>query len=162
MKCDMCGMRAVEIRVKQMIGKKSREVKLCGSCADELGIETRRKDIPPDVNDIVSGVLSPVGVFGEVVDQCPECGTTIRDLRRTGQVGCPACYGAFKTHIAGLLRRTRATPHHRGKVPERLATFKTIFVDKQALRTRLTEALSGEKYEEAAKIRDELRGLEHE
>jgi protein arginine kinase activator len=104
--------------------------------------------------------------------QCPGCGYPFSLFQQTGRLGCPQCYASF----AALLEPMIASVHGGGRhveealpvpiVPapttepplsERKSTKKTG--KESELRKLLKRAVEGERFEEAARLRDEIRGL---
>jgi protein arginine kinase activator len=113
------------------------------------------------------------------IDTCPGCGTGYLEFRQSGLLGCPQCYKAFEAQLGPLLERAHeGGTHHTGRLPKRaLGGATNPSAPKQApptppspeqvragrvssLKKQLDEAVKAEQYEKAAKIRDELRGLE--
>lgn len=92
--------------------------------------------------------------------KCPRCGMTYSEFNRLGYFGCPDCYVAFAEKIRPLMERIHGAGKHIGKVPNRgCGVFRTVNQIKR-LRQRLQHLVREERYEEAAKIRDEIRALE--
>lgn len=116
---------------------------------------------------VVSGAASPK------VDPCPVCGMTYADFKRTGLMGCESCYKAFERPLLPLIERAHeGGSFHLGKTPKRLATssperlaLALAEAEARAQRIRglmreLDVAIASEKYELAAKLRDQLRRLQ--
>jgi protein arginine kinase activator len=114
----------------------------------------------------------PLGDFLQAVQQqaaqlpgdaarCSYCGTSLRDFRASGRLGCAQCYGAFEQSLRELLRRVHGGTRHEGwrHEPEDpdVATRESTLME---LRDRLKRAVDGEAFEEAASLRDRIRGLE--
>jgi len=82
---------------------------------------------------------------------CPNCQTSISDFRHDHQFGCPACYDLFKEELDGA--------QHIGKQPgvcqESLPRAEKL----SELTERLNAALKEERYEEAARLRDQIKEL---
>ncbi|MFO7848830.1 MAG: UvrB/UvrC motif-containing protein, partial [Spirochaetia bacterium] len=92
--------------------------------------------------------------------ECPNCLTGIKEIRDGETAGCPECYTAFRGHIDDLLSEYVDTISHKGRYPEKLRAYKTILVDKESLKKKLSEAVHEEEYETAAKLRDRIREME--
>lgn len=107
---------------------------------------------------------------------CPGCRTTFAEFKATGLLGCPECYRSFEALLGPLLERAHdGGMHHLGKVPQAALERSRRSGDQEgalvlgsaierarrieALRKSLEEAVAGEQYERAARIRDELREL---
>jgi protein arginine kinase activator len=93
--------------------------------------------------------------------RCSYCGTSLRDFRASGRLGCAQCYGAFEQSLRELLRRVHGGIKHEGwrhedRDPDLISREYTL----GELRDRLKRAVEGEEFEEAAALRDKIRGLE--
>jgi len=100
---------------------------------------------------IVANVGELVGELAEM--SCPDCGIKFMEFRAGGRLGCPQDYWVFAKGLMPLLQRYHGTTRHIGKMARRHEGA----MDRLRLRTRLREAISGEEYEEAARLRDLLR-----
>ena len=87
---------------------------------------------------------------------CPLCQISFHEFRNSGRLGCPNDYLAFNRGLLPLLRRSHdGVTRHVGKVPKRPAGPESA--DALRLRAQLRQAVSREEYEEAARLRDQLR-----
>lgn len=94
-------------------------------------------------------------------DVCPACGYTLADFEQSGIFGCDVCYSVFSNDIAALLRRIHGSSQHIGSRP----TSKRVLLpesDLGNLREKLSSAIQGEDFEEAARLRDLIRNIERE
>ncbi len=157
MKCRSCGAPRADVKVHLSAGSEAQEIHLCKSCASELGISSRDAAYTP--GELYSVLLRGTAVGDDTESRllCPGCMRSYDDLRRTGRAGCPECYEVFERQIAGLLSRLIPEPAHQGRIPRRLAPYKSIFFDKPRIQGELDAALAEEDYEEAAFLRDRLR-----
>lgn len=88
---------------------------------------------------------------------------TPADFRSKGRLGCPRCYEVFRSDLMPLLQRIHEAQTHRGRLPGRTVSSPAAPVEDRALsdlRRRLEDAVRGERYEEAARLRDDLRRAE--
>ncbi len=92
---------------------------------------------------------------------CPHCGMTWEEFRRGGMLGCPLDYSLFESVLADVLDGLHeGRVNHIGKVPAAAQAGQAVLQARTlGLQTRLAEALAQEKYEEAARLRDELKQL---
>ncbi len=157
MKCRSCGAARADVKVHLSAGSEAQEIHLCKSCAAELGIS--RRDAAYTPGELYSVLLRGTAVGDDTETRliCPGCMRSYDDLRRTGRAGCPECYEVFERQIAGALSRLIPVPAHQGRIPRRLAPYKSIFFDKPRIQGELDAALADEDYEEAAFLRDRLR-----
>jgi protein arginine kinase activator len=120
---------------------------------------------------------------------CAGCGLTVQQFKNTGRLGCPRCYETFRNDLVPLLQRVHESSQHKGRLPGVLqptaqtqspaptptpakpapesaampapaAKTKSKTDELIALRKRLEDAVRGERYEEAASLRDALRKAE--
>ena len=134
-----------------------RELHLCASCAREAGVAL--PETPPALaldavvqNLIVKNVGELVGELADLT--CPDCRLKFMEFRARGRLGCPHDYRVFARGLLPLLLRTHGATRHVGKVARRRpAAGQRPF----QLRTRLRDAIAREDYEQAARIRDQLR-----
>jgi len=88
---------------------------------------------------------------------CGECGIKFVEFRNSGRLGCPHDYDAFREELLPLLENIHGDTRHAGKVPRR----KPLCVaDLGGLRKRLQQAVGEEDYEQAAKLRDQIKSAE--
>ncbi len=92
--------------------------------------------------------------------QCDTCGLTHAQFGQIGRFGCSRCYEAFGDTLVPLLRRLHGNPKHLGKVPLRAGADVKIKKEIEGLREKLQKRVAEEAFEEAARIRDEIRRLE--
>jgi protein arginine kinase activator len=93
---------------------------------------------------------------------CPVCGLTWNNFKQTGLMGCPHDYQMYESKLLPLLKRAQeGAGEHVGKVPRKKQTQEN---DRQVtslrLRRELQKAIDAENYEQAARLRDQLRTLE--
>ena len=81
-------------------------------------------------------------------------------IKSSKKAGCPECYSIFKNEIRELLGKEGIKGSYSGRMPKRLATFRSVLTDRIALQGKLEESLKNEDYEKAAVYRDYLRALE--
>jgi len=118
-------------------------------------------DSPPDLGlDAVLGALiaKHVGeLVGELAESsCPDCRLRYVDFRAGGRLGCPRDYEVFRTGLMPMLLRFHGASRHVGK----RARSRPGAADRLRLRARLRQAVAREDYEEAARLRDQLRPKE--
>ena len=97
--------------------------------------------------------------------RCSGCGTTWDRIRHDGRAGCAACYLEFREQLTGVMARVQRGENHIGKTPRaiesrhhRLQHLRKRRDNQLAvLQARLQKAVSSEKYEEAARLRDKIK-----
>ena len=160
--CSQCQERDAVVHLTQIVDNAVAQVHLCEKCAAERGIET--SGTAPASNPLgqyLQAAQHAATVLPGDAARCSYCGTSIRDFRASGRLGCARCYGAFEQSLKDLLRRVHGAAVHVGRrydaseepVLERDATL-------SELRNRLDDAIRSEEFELAATLRDQIRSLE--
>ncbi len=158
MLCENCQKETASVHVTKIINGQKTEIHICQDCAQDIGEIGLNIDLP----NFFASLFDHSHHFGETVtrsNECPTCHLTLSDFRRINQFGCSDCYSTFRKDIDPLLRRLHGSQRHEGKVPEK--GYQALSVDRKIklLRERLQAEVEAENYEEAAKIRDEIRDL---
>lgn len=156
MKCDRCDKEAT-VHLTQVLNGKMKKLHLCESCSGEMGVGQGGFNM----SDVLlgKGVAQPLaGAPGNRA--CPECGWTLRKLRKKGRLGCPACYEAFEKEVKGILHSIHQATRHTGREPKGRGGKLSLRNRLDVLRSRITEAVAEEAYEKAAAYRDELKQLQ--
>ena len=159
MKCELCKENDAVIHIQQIIGSETKEVHLCEGCAHKNGISSDNDKIELSLTELLNGLID-FSPRTKRQESCPNCRTRLKDFRKSGMLGCPDCYSAFRDEIVSYLEEIAGTVGHRGKYPKRLKAFKALLVDKEILKKRLGEAVAAEDYEAAASLRDRINVLE--
>ncbi len=100
-----------------------------------------------------------------VAKRCPKCSITWDRLRQDGRAGCGRCYETFSEQLHEVMERVQHAVHHTGKRPRAADKRRRRLEHLRArrdhrlemLNRRLEEALREERFEEAAKLRDQIR-----
>ncbi len=181
MLCDNCGKREANVRYSENINGRKKELHLCEECSKKLGIENMDFNMPIDFSSFFGGLLEDFGtndfmpLFNEVKQlKCDNCGYTFEDIVNTGKLGCENCYSVFEDRLDPIIKKIQGSNKHVGrtgkiidsKISEKInnkdsKTENNKDVSKvEKLQNDLKKAIKEEKYEEAAKIRDEIKKLE--
>lgn len=121
---------------------------------------------------------------------CDNCKMTYQEFLKTGRFGCYNCIDVFGSQIEDSFSRIHGSDTHTGKRPinyranlidseninlaseqgqvrgdkssEAFKEGKTIESDIDKLQAKLSQTIADEEYEEAARLRDEIRALKKE
>jgi protein arginine kinase activator len=153
--CQRCKNEASVHLTERQAGKR-RELHLCLDCAKKAGLAL--PESPPNLAlDAVvqSLILAHVGeLVGELAElACPDCGIKYMEFRAGGRLGCPQDYRVFGRGLLPVLQRVHGATRHVGKGARQRPGTK----ERLRLRSLLREAVARENYEDAARIRDQLR-----
>lgn len=157
MKCQKCPKQAT-LHITEVLGdERFEEHHLCEQCAHEYLYEDKGKK-----NGKSPAVTSEDDEEAAPLNQreCPYCNIKFVEFRNTGRLGCPHDYDAFAEELNPLLENIHGETRHVGKSPRRLPQTRQNQSELSKLRRQLQTAVSQEAYEEAAKLRDQIRQLE--
>lgn len=150
-------------------GSVSSQQHLCSPCAEKLGVVQPKAPLKMSA-DLLEDLLGSVQQKASQKRReagCPGCGMTTQQFKNTGRLGCPRCYETFRGDLVPLLQRVHESSQHKGRLPgvtqaaPPMAPLATApQEDLVALRKKLDDAVRGERYEEAASLRDALRRAE--
>lgn len=161
MLCQECKKRPATVHLTKIVNGRKTELHLCQECAAEKGeFESLLQPVFSFPN-MLAGLMGgqEVGVPGGH-ERCPQCGQTYAGFAQRGRLGCANCYEAFAGRLNPLLRRIHGSNQHTGKVPRRTGGLVRVRKEVNTLRAELQKAVDGEDFERAAKLRDQIRGLE--
>ena len=144
-------------------------------------------DFSSFLGDFMEDFATPefMPMFNEIKAlKCDNCGYTFDDIANTGRFGCSNCYDIFGERIDPILKRIQGNNRHIGrlgktidnkideKMKQKEKDNKTNINDNkekikdkkgtklERLQEDLKQAIKEERYEDAAKIRDEIKKME--
>jgi protein arginine kinase activator len=155
LKCDLCGKPAT-VHLTQIINNKIHKVDLCDECAQAKGVTDPSGFSLADL--LVKASLSPdVEIEGGL--RCGHCGFSQQDFKKMGRFGCPQCYESFRPVLIPLLSSMHKGTSHVGKVPSHALARRSVYERLTKLETELDLAIKAERFEDAARYRDEIRQI---
>lgn len=166
-RCEFCNEPAAW-QFTEVVGGKRHTVPVCAACARDRGIvgvspAPASSETPPSASPLVSisfEVSSPaqIPLMPTAARRCTHCGTTLVAIRKTGRVGCPHCYTAFRRHLEPLLRRVHGSLEHHGHRPDvvDVSAGELQRLELERLREDLRLAIEAEDFENAARLRDAI------
>lgn len=157
--CMVCKKNEAKVHLTQVMEGTLKKVDLCEECAKAKGVDD---PMGFSLADLLMGLgasqeLGPSPGTKEVA--CPACGFTQADFKKTGRLGCPECYTHFAEGLEGLLKGMHKGPRHTGKTPNQPRQSASTGRRIQGLQKELDAAIAVENYEEAARLRDEIKSL---
>ena len=156
--CQRCKKQQATVHLTEILNNEKRERHLCEACAREEGVAVKAQI---NLQDILSGMLEAHEIVGkEATLKCPDCGLTYAEFRNQGRLGCPHDYEVFAEPLDAVLRKVHGSVEHTGKLPRRAGSDTLGQRELMQLRRQLQEAIEGEKYEEAARLRDLIQTKE--
>ncbi len=181
MLCENCGENEANVRYTQIVNGVKKEMHLCDKCSKELGIGNFDFNMPINFSSFLGDFfedekefLPSFGVAEKLI--CNNCGMTYDEFINTGKFGCEDCYEIFSNKIDPILKNIHGGNRHigRGILPNANRRIENISKPVQAknvetknednkldeLKNDLKKAIKEERYEDAAKLRDEIKKLE--
>jgi len=149
MLCQSCGKNEASIHVTRVADGHTQESHLCLACAAAANV---------GLSDLFAGLIGEESNKGQV---CPKCGISLKEVQKSGRLGCPECYTHFQTALAPLLGRVQGGAGHKGRTPAASPEAQREKTLKE-LREQMNAAVSQEDFEQAAVLRDKIRALEKE
>ena len=136
-KCGRCSKPAV-LHITELRQGDVKALHLCEVCAKEYLSQSPAEQVEPTPDDVTSESADDL----DGIDQqsCPSCGITFKDFRAGGRLGCPQDYTVFEDELDSSQRQVKLIK----------------------LRSDLRVAVEEERYEVAAKIRDEIQSISSE
>jgi len=177
MLCEKCKKNQAVSKLEHKINGKVTEMVLCKTCLNKI-YDTAIKSVgvPIDKSSAVdtptASMFFDIGIpsqafaafVGDIMGIqttqpaiekicCKNCGTDIREFRKTLFVGCPDCYTAFASSMIPILKQLQGVCVHKSTENKAFATAQDTLI------RELERAISEEKYEEAAILSVKLRKL---
>ena len=157
MLCEECGKNQAEVLVTTVVNGQSATRHLCRECL--------RKYQAGDLQAVLAAILSAMAGKLQEADEetpdivCPKCGETYAEFQKTGMLGCAECYAAFRRELTPLITRVQGRTQHAGRRPPVSEEEQARQTRMEALRAQMEAAVAEENFEEAARLRDELRAI---
>ena len=181
MLCENCGKREANVRYSENINGVKKEMHLCEECSQKLGISSKMDfsmpslDIPSFFGSFLEDFSTPefMPLLNGVKQlTCDSCGSTFDDIINTGRYGCANCYDVFEDRMDPILKKLQGANRHVGRLGK-ISNNNLKFQDKEnktnkkeektnpvdKLQEDLKKAIKEERYEDAAKIRDEIKKI---
>jgi len=172
MLCENCKKNNATVHMQGFVNGAKTELHLCQECSFNMV----NMEMPMSMENIFKGILESVqsmgpitiGQVGQAAKQaarqapgpCKVCDLSYEQFKAKGKLGCEACYQAFPKEIVALFKNVQGSTHHEGKFPKRSGGQIRQRREVDKLRATLKIAIDEENYEEAARIRDQIRSLE--
>ena len=164
MLCDVCNKNLATVHLTEIIDEQMNELHLCEDCARHKSAAMEQQF---GLSDLLAGMADfekPSNKEEEVVTtKCLSCGLAYADFKKIGRLGCGECYNVFRKYLAPLLKRIHGSNQHIGKNPTKIKVSAKPYKKKTGLaelKNQLQEAISTEAFEEAARLRDQIKGME--
>ncbi len=168
MLCQNCGKNTATTHVKTIINGELKEYSLCADCAQKMGYGSLFSGLGWNIGNLLGGFFGDTPAASLNTVRCPGCGSSFEDIAQSGKVGCAECYHTFYDKLLPSIQRIHGNTKHCGKQPsgaalqvkpaEQLQVKPETELERK--RRLLKEAIEVQNFEEAAKLRDEIREME--
>ena len=168
MKCELCHKAEAETAIRKEENGETRELYVCHACAkkdvlspEPPAVAPAQKPADPAGMEPLMGMILDAAfeIVGRTMNlaepSCPVCKIQRHEYRKQSRLGCPACYEAFSKELDTAIFDLHRASKHVGKMPQ---PAKAVWARK-GLEERLAAAVKEQRFEEAATLRDELRGM---
>ena len=170
--CQICQKNHASVHVTEIVEasgedgaakagqKEVHERHLCESCASSVDLPHAPllKKSPADIWKLLQ--VSAQQTKRRPSPACPDCGMSLDEFRKKGRLGCARDYEVFKNHIGDLLERVHGARSHVGRVPGTSEADSLRSQRLSTLKQQLDEAVKAEAYENAARLRDEIKTID--
>lgn len=191
MLCQICKKNPATVHVQEIVNGEKRVMHFCAECAEKksmlepflkgmtlAGLLQKITEMEKEGADGPEKTESHEPEAAESREEretektvCPECSWSLEQLKKTGRMGCPACYSTFFPLIRKDLAGIHRGLHFCGRDPERKPGKRgaTGSAPESAARIReriailkkdMEESIRREEYELAASLRDRIGALE--
>ena len=181
MLCQNCNQNEANVKYTQIINGVKKQMNLCDKCAKELGINNISFDMQMDFSNFLGDIFDDFeNEFIPNLEEpntllCDKCGNSYDDFIKNGKFGCDECYNTFQDKLDNLLKNIHGVNKHVGRNSKMIKVEEdniTKTEKKQEnkedtkqlkiknLQERLKQEIKEERYEDAAKTRDEIKKLE--
>lgn len=174
MLCEKCKEREASVQYTQIVNGVKKEMMLCEKCSMELGSTF---NIPISFSNYLGDFISEYNdsflpIYQKQTEvKCDKCNMTYSEFLNDGKFGCDRCYEVFEPNIDSIFKRLHGSNRHIGRKKYKKIDYKeNNRVEKveenktdnklEKLKNKIKKLIREEKYEEAAKVRDEIRKLE--
>ena len=160
MVCQHCGENPATFHLTEIKEGSHVVLDYCEACAAAQGL-TQEVAMP---SMLAGAVAAAARAEVHTHLSCPHCGITFSEFRKKGRLGCPKDYEVFAEPLEAMMRKMHDNrTRHRGRLPRGPLEVRGIVGDRLLqLRRELQESIQGERYEEAARLRDEIRRIEEQ
>ena len=162
MLCEKCKKEQAVTHIRQNINGSLTEMYLCENCAAELTgkIENEYGKLFSNFGFGIDSVLGSIfgqdflseNLLSKPEEKCKMCGSTISDIRKSGNVGCSECYNTFRDELMPLIQRIHGKTAHNGRIPESAEGKISVEYKIEELQKKLENLIKEQEFEKAAEV----------
>ena len=163
--CEECGVNEACYTISVMMGGQITQRRLCADCMAKMNMNLAAGNVTHLLSAIMSAITGGEDAEAAPVVEpqedvvCQKCSTTLMQFTKSGKLGCPHCYTAFREQLTPMLQQIHGRVQHAGRKPieDEAAQRRRDVYDR--LTRQLEQAVAREDFESAAILRDQLRKL---
>ena len=163
MLCEKCKQKEATVSIREVKNKEKVCVHLCEDCAQIHSQYIEEPSFTYAIHSLLGNFLEAIVSKAKeenVSLKCEKCGITYNEFRKEGRFGCANDYHIFSETLLKLFSHIHGANRHIGKMPKGFQEKQQYQKKLKRLEKMLQKAVQDERYEEAAKIRDEIKTLE--
>lgn len=160
MLCEECKAKEAAYTLSVMMGDEVKTRHLCEDCMAKMNMTLNSGSIKNLLSSILSAITgndTREETQPEIV--CPRCRTTLSQFTKSGHLGCPGCYEAFREKLQPMLLQIHGRVQHAGRQPLNNEDAQRARTRQEQLTRLMEQAVALEDFETAAQLRDQLRAL---
>ena len=166
--CEECGVNEACYTISVMMGEQITQRHLCADCMAKMNMNLAAGNVKHLLSAIMSAISGSVeeaaATASEEADAgasivCERCGISLSQFTKSGKLGCPNCYQAFREQLTPMLQQIHGRVQHAGRKPLDDEAAQRRRAGYERLSRQLEQAVAMEDFETAAILRDQLRQL---
>ncbi len=170
MLCDECNLNEASYTVSLMMEGQITTRHLCPECMARVNTHMNAQTVKTLLSSIMAAITGERVASAQEEEEeddlnspaCPRCGMKFSQYKRSGKLGCPACYEAFREQLRPMLLKIHGRVQHAGRRPLCTEAAQRSRTRQEELSREMALAVSLEDFETAARLRDQIRALARE
>lgn len=167
--CEHCKERHANVTVTQVNNGQKMERHYCDVCASQFHpFQFDTQEEPISLQQFITNWFGAPFKSNVPNDSqttkaqlaCPTCELTYAQFLKKGKFGCGTCYSTFRNQLPPILEKLQAGTKHIVNHSEKITETREYELEIQKLREQMNLAITAERFEDAAKYRDEIKILE--
>lgn len=165
MLCEECKINEARYTISVMMENEVRQRHLCSDC-----MRTMNKNITSgNIHGLLSSILTAISSTAKAPEApdappeedvtCQRCQTMWSQFKKSGRLGCPGCYEAFREKLQPTLLQIHGRMQHAGRQPLCNEDAQRARSQQEELTRQMEQAVALEDFETAAVLRDRIRAL---
>ena len=164
--CQKCKNAVATVCISQVVNNHKTDIYLCQECANESAAAGLKAALglmgvlPGHL--FLGGSYAPYQSKPKADSQCPTCGKSFFEIQQDGKIGCANCYTVFLEKLKPMVAQMHGAALHKGTYPSAVTNSDEYKAEQEIvkLKAMLEHAIAEEAYEQAAELRDRIKGLE--